>query len=224
MKKQFETTYCGRQFSVDVFLFDKKKAVESGAVTEQFTEQYSYLMQIYLAVTNKLIESSFLTTAEFDTVSENTVIELLKDVDPNSFIPVLNPDEPTDITVKWHDENWIDKKTSTKKILLSECKIYQRGNFIIIEVPGGKVAYREHVGQYCYILDAIQYMMPETPGTWKTLDKLTTFRQAIRECAAQGMGLEDMYQIDRGISQEQYKEFIKVARVYDKRHHHAITF
>ena len=224
MKKSFETTFSGRNFSVDVFPLDKKKAIESGAVTEKFTEEFPYVIQIYLAETNKLIDTQFLSNTEFENINIDKICAMLNDVDQNSFIPLVHPDEPTEDTVKWHDANWVEDGFNEKKILLSDCKIYQRGNYIIIEVPGGKVAYREHIGNYCYILDAIEYMKPEVLAEWKTLQRLTTFRQAIRECTAQGMGIEDLYQIDKGINFEEYNEFIKVARVYDKRHHGSLTF
>ena|SRR5579872_2461385 len=136
--------------------------------------------------------------------------------------PVINADESTDVTIKWLDENY--DRAEQEGVLLSECKIYQRGKYIVVEFGNGKIGYYEHDGKYCYILDAIEYMKPEVPAKWKTLDKLATFRQAIRECTAQGMGLEDLYQFGEGITQEQYKEFISVVRVYDKRHHGSVTF
>jgi hypothetical protein len=130
-------------------------------------------------------------------------------------------DEQPDITVKWLEENF-DNANRTK-VLLQNCKIYQRGKYIVIEHQD-KILYYEHDGEYCFILDAIEYIKPENPDTWKTVGALVTFRQAIRECTQQAMGLEDLYQFDDGINLGQFNHFIATARVYDERHHGSVTF
>lgn len=135
-------------------------------------------------------------------------------------IPVIHPDEPLKETAEILLPRY--NYTSVPDVNIKDCSIYQRGQYIVVEYDN--VIYeREAVGNYCYIEDALHWMNPEKPAKWKTLKRLLTFRRAIRECTAQWMNLEDLYQID-DLSLQQYNEFIKVARVYDKRHHGAVTF
>ncbi|MFZ1806374.1 MAG: hypothetical protein WAU36_04085 [Cyclobacteriaceae bacterium] len=133
-------------------------------------------------------------------------------------LEILNPDEPVKETKAFLDKNFV---TNTTKALLEQCRIYQRGEYIVIDFKD-KVYYYEHVGAYCYIEDAIHYMNPEKPAKWKTLERLITFRQALRENTAQGMGLDDL--LNENISEGGFTEFITVARMYDKRHHGTVTF
>jgi len=137
--------------------------------------------------------------------------------------PVIFEDETTQETQSWIASNGVLSR-DVKDYPLSDCKIFQRGKYVIIATAEGKVAYYEHDGDYCYILEAIEFMKPERPAKWKTIGRITTFRQAIRENRAQGMALEDLYRYDDGITFSQYKEFISVARVYDRRHHGSVTF
>lgn len=134
-------------------------------------------------------------------------------------ISITNSEEPILETEKFIDENYCNDYRPD--ILLSDCQIYQRGKFLIIEHEG-KIYYSEHAGIYCYLEDAIHFMNPDKPKKWKTLERLTTFRQAIRENYAQGMGLDDL--LHENISFSTFKEFMKVSRVFDKRHHGQETF
>lgn len=107
------------------------------------------------------------------------------------------------------------------KVPTTDCRIYQRGKYIIIEY-NDQVQYWEHIGYYCYLEDALYYMNPDQPAKWKTLDRLITLRQAIRENTAQWMCLEDL--LFEGMTLKDYDTFIGIARVYDKRHHGHETF
>lgn len=143
---------------------------------------------------------------------------------------LINPDESIEATREYisQNQNWDVpnqryRKPEAENIdpPLTECKIYKRGRYFIIE-HNGIVHYDEHDGKYCYIEDALHYMNPDRPAKWKTLQKLITFRQAIRENNAQWMALDDL--LKENITEKEFKDFINTARVFDKRHHGQETF
>lgn len=140
----------------------------------------------------------------------------------------INRNEATEVTMQFIEENrnWSVEKQAYKtddncKANLSECKIYKRGQYFILE-HAGIIHYWEHDGNYCYLQDAIHYMNPDKPAKWKTLNKLITFRQAIRENNAQWMALDDL--LKENITEREFVQFINTARVFDKRHHGTETF
>lgn len=135
-------------------------------------------------------------------------------------IPIINEDETINETAIILNERYHYK--TIPNVNLKDCSIYQRGKYIVLEYDN-VIYHREVIGNYCYIENALHWMNPDKPGKWKTLERLITFRQAIRECTAQGMGLEDLYQI-KDLSLNQYNKFIKTARFFDERHHGSVTF
>ncbi len=64
------------------------------------------------------------------------------------------------------------------------------GKYILIQ-HGENILYSEHIGEFCCILIAIEILEIHKPAAWKTVKRLITLRQAIRENNAQAMGLED---------------------------------
>jgi hypothetical protein len=134
-------------------------------------------------------------------------------------LQVFNEEESWEETSKFIESKWTD--SSGVDVLLSASSIYQRGKYIIVEYAE-QVYYSEHNGHYCYIEDALNYINPERPAKWKTVSRLITFRKALRENTAQGMGLDDL--LKENISFKDYQKFIRIARVFDERHHGSVTF
>lgn len=133
-------------------------------------------------------------------------------------LEIINPDESWQITQEFIDSRY---RSDGREVLLSEASIYQRGKYIIVEY-NEQVYYSEHVGHYCYIEDALHYINPDRPAKWKTIGRLITLRQAVRENTAQWMGLDDL--LKENISFKDYQKFIRTARVFDERHHGSVTF
>ncbi|MGV3464147.1 MAG: hypothetical protein ACO1OT_02505 [Heyndrickxia sp.] len=65
----------------------------------------------------------------------------------------------------------------TPRVPLTYYYIYQRGKYILVEY-NLQVHYWEHIGHGCYLEEALYYMEPDKPASWKTLDRLVIFRQA----------------------------------------------
>lgn len=134
-------------------------------------------------------------------------------------IEIINADEEEKTTIVFINESF--SLLPDSNIMLVDCRFYQRGKYMIVEYLD-KVYYWEHVGEHCYLVDAIHYMNLDLPARWKTLRRLITFRQAIRENYAQGMGLEDL--LKENITWSAFNEFIDTARLYDKRKYGVQTF
>lgn len=111
---------------------------------------------------------------------------------------------------------------TVKDTPLTECRVYQRGPYVIVEL-NGIVHYWEHTDGSCYLKTAIDMIDSARPAKWKTLGALITLRQCCRECIAQGWGIEDDY-FYRPLSESQYREFLRLGRSRDKVHHGSNTF
>lgn len=146
--------------------------------------------------------------------------------------PKEQPEEGWEQTMAYIDANrdWdvanqcykVDFKT-VKDTPLSECRIYQRGVYLIVEY-NGIVFYWEHNRSSTNYLDtACTMLRPDKPAKWKTLGILMSLRQCCRECIAQGWNIEDRYMIE-GITRQQCLEFLSIGRKYDKQHHGQATF
>lgn len=105
---------------------------------------------------------------------------------------------------------------------LTDCRIYDRGIYTIVE-HNGVVHYWENT-KGSYLMQAILIIDPSVPKKWKTLDALITLRQCCRECMAQGWEVDiDRYFVP-GISEARFREFLSIGRKKDKIHHGQSTF
>lgn len=148
-------------------------------------------------------------------------------------LKIINPTEPTYVTLKFIEanRNWSVEKQSYKdpalencKAELSECEIYQRGNYIIVQ-HDAIVHYWEHAQtNYPYLKIAIYYMEIDKPRKWKTLDRLIALRMGIRQTEANCCGyVEDVLE-GKTMTQAGYNYFMALARAQDLAHHGSHTF
>ena len=149
-------------------------------------------------------------------------------------IRLIKETEGRDKTMKYIDanRNWNVEKQEYKfpdtencKAQLTECEIYQRGEYIILE-HHGIIHYWELANtNYPYFQMAIEFMELENPKKWKTLDKLITLRQAIRQTEVNLCGYVESYLLDnKKMTLNKYNYFIQVSREQDLQHHGSYTF
>jgi len=146
-------------------------------------------------------------------------------------IEIINEKEPWEVTMEyinskrnWDIENQKYRKTDQEigKPNLSECKIYRRGQYVILE-HNDIIHYYENI-KGCYLLTAVFYMEPDKPAEWKTMDKLIDLRMGIRQTEANCCYyVADILEGNK-MTLNLYKKFMKLARAQDKRHHGSNTF
>ena len=135
-------------------------------------------------------------------------------------LPVINQDEDWITTMEYLESHY---GASAPEVNLVECNIYQRGVYIVVEHAGIVYTWENTNSNYCYLDEALHNMnYIDAPERWKTLPALITFKQAIRENSVQAMGLEDIY--NEGMTYHHYKDFLRLARQYDRAHHRHETF
>lgn len=148
-------------------------------------------------------------------------------------LKIINLNELIADTLKFIEanRNWSVEKQAYKnpaaencKAELSECEIYQRGNYIIVQ-HDGIVHFWEHAQtNYPYLKIAIYYMEPDRSKKWKTLDKLIALRMGIRQTEANCCGyVEDVLE-GKTMTLDRYNDFMALARAQDLAHHGAHTF
>lgn len=148
-------------------------------------------------------------------------------------LKIINLTEPTDVTLKFIEanRNWSVEKQAYKdptvencKAELSECEIYQRGNYIIVQHEG-IVHYWEHAQtNFPYLKIAIYYMEIDKPRKWKTLDRLIAMRMGIRQTEVNCCGYLDALFEEQTMTLGRYNQFMAVARAQDLAHHGVHTF
>lgn len=148
-------------------------------------------------------------------------------------IEVINPNETPEQTMEFinANRNWSVEKQAYKvptaeisKAELTECKLYQRGKYIILE-HNGIVHYWEQADtNYPYFQMAIEYMELDNPKKWKTLDKLISFRQGIRQTEVNWCGYVDDVLTGNKMTLDRYNHFMELARAQDLNHHGSHTF
>lgn len=109
------------------------------------------------------------------------------------------------------------------KTNLSACKIYWRGEYLVLEDYDGIIQYWDFF-PYCFLKQAIEYMQLDKSAKWKTLDKLIAFRQALRQTEVSLCGYVDALRNGYRLTLSLYKEFMKLARAQDLQHHGSHTF
>ena len=147
-------------------------------------------------------------------------------------IPVTHDGETAEETMRFIESkrNWdVDKQQYRKaeakdsKTNLADCKIYWRGNYLIVEDYDGIIQYWES-STICYLKQAVDFMQLEEPAKWKTIDKLIAFRMAIRQTEANCCGYVDDLLEGNKLTHALYKEFMQLAREQDYQHHGSHTF
>jgi hypothetical protein len=125
----------------------------------------------------------------------------------------------------WDVANQRYKKpeAETSKTNLSDCKIYWRGKYLILEDYDGIIQYWDSF-PYCFLKQAVEFMELEKPASWKTIDKLIAFRCAIRQTEVNCCGYVDDILQGNGMTFSLYKQFMQLARAQDYQHHGSNTF
>lgn len=146
-------------------------------------------------------------------------------------IEILNEKESQEETMKFIDSkrNWdVANQRYRKpeneicKANLSECKIYWRGKYLILE-HDDTIHYWDSF-PYCFLKQAVEFMELDKYHKWKTLDKLIDLRMAIRQTEVNGMGyVEDLLQ-GQEMTLSLFKKFMKLSRIQDLQHHGSHTF
>ena len=148
-------------------------------------------------------------------------------------IEVINKNEALEKTMEFIDanRNWSVEKQAYKvpeaensKAELTECKLYQRGKYIILE-HNGIVHYWEMADtNYPYFQMAIDYMELDNSKKWKTLDKLISLREGIRQTEVNWCGYVDSMLTDNKMTLDRYNHFMELARAQDLQHNGSHTF
>lgn len=142
----------------------------------------------------------------------------------------IHPDEPVEETMKFIEanRNWSVEKQAYKvpecKAQLSECNIYQRGMYLILE-HNGIIHYWERIStNYPFFQMAIDFMEPDIPKKWKTCDRLIALREAIRQTEVNHCGYVEDILKGRTMTQVRYNLFMRLSRAQDLEHHGQHTF
>jgi hypothetical protein len=148
-------------------------------------------------------------------------------------IKKIKTNESSDKTMEFIDKNrnWSVKEQKYRfpdaekcKVPLTECEIYQRGDYIILE-HNKIVHYWEFAdSNYPYFQMAIELIELDKPKKWKTLDKLISFRAAIRQTEVNCCGYVDDIIRGNKMTLKLFNEFMFLARKQDYEHHGSHTF
>lgn len=151
------------------------------------------------------------------------------------------PTEPTDETMMYIDRkrNWqVDKQQyqidPKQEILIEEtthildAKIYFRGEYLICEI-GEMVHFWEATtgnksNNYNFFQQAYELMQPTESGAWKTVNRLISFRHAIRQTEVNLCGYVDSFLRGYKLTEKRYNLFMNLARQQDLQHHGSNTF
>lgn len=148
------------------------------------------------------------------------------------------PQEATDETMKYIDSkrNWnVEKQEYIIPVLeesqieinthIRDAKIYFRGEYMIIEI-NDLVHYWEHTigNNYNFLQQAYELMNPNESGTWKTVQRLISFREAIRQTEVNYCGYVDTFLRGYKLTEKRFNIFMKLARQQDLQHHGQTTF
>lgn len=150
-------------------------------------------------------------------------------------IPVIHEKEVAADTMHFIDSkrNWnVEKqqyrippekeKEIERTTNLSECKIYWRGEYLIIECNDMVHYWDSH--HYCFLKQAVEFMQLEKPAAWKTVNKLLALRMGIRQTEVNGCGYVDEILKGNEMTIALYNRFMRMARAQDLSHHGSHTF
>jgi hypothetical protein len=128
-----------------------------------------------------------------------------------------------------------EEHRATDALPLSVCQIVRDGEYFLI-LHAGVLLNAEHDDVrsrgYDYLRQALDILAPgRTEDTdnwnltklpkWKTVGRLATFRQGLRENRAQGMGFDEPAP---GVSLKALNAWLAEARIHDTKHHGHATF
>lgn len=146
-------------------------------------------------------------------------------------IPVTFENEAVKDTVKFIDSkrNWDvanqrnrNPEAENCKANLSDCQIYWRGEFLILEHDG--IIHYWDSFPYCFLKQAVEFMQIEQPEEWKTLDKLIDLRMGIRQTEVNGCGFVEDVLVGKKMTLTLFQKFMRLARSQDLQHHGSHTF
>lgn len=153
----------------------------------------------------------------------------------NLFEPeVLNENESWEETMKyieskrdWNVEKQKYRLSKEESALhsnanLSDCKIYWRGNYLIVEY--NDIIHYWDSFPYCFLKQAVEFMELEKPRKWKTLERLLSLRMGIRQTEVNHCGFVDLLLVDEKMTFALYQKFMRFAREQDYNHHGSHTF
>ncbi|MEI6949789.1 hypothetical protein V9K67_21560 [Paraflavisolibacter sp. H34] len=137
---------------------------------------------------------------------------------------IINEGEDLAFTRQELDKRYVSSEEYEKlgDVNADDCQIYKRGEVWVVEYDN-KVLYDEwHNKNYPFFENAFHLMNVEERASWKTVNNLTAFRQALREDAVNGRGLADM--LEEPLTEEVFNKFMKMSRAADLLHHGDHTF
>ncbi len=105
---------------------------------------------------------------------------------------------------------------------LSECKIFWRGKYLILE-HNDLVHYWDFF-PYCYLKQAVEFMELEKAAKWKTIDKLISLRDGIRQTEVNCCGYVEAILEGEKMTLKLYMKFMRFAKAQDLQHHGSHTF
>lgn len=105
---------------------------------------------------------------------------------------------------------------------LEGCEIYWRGEYLLLE-HNGIVHYWDSF-PYCFLKQAVEFIEPEKPAKWKTLDNLIAFRMAIRQTEVNCCGYVDTLLEGEKMTLKLFQKFMRLSRAQDLQHHGEHTF
>jgi len=123
----------------------------------------------------------------------------------------------------WQVEKQEDKisEKEISKINLKDCDIYWRGDYLIVS-HNNIIFYWENNGGH--LKKAVELLNLESEKKWKTLDKLISFRCAIRETEVNCLGLVENIFEDENMTLIRFNSFMTLAKAHDILHHGTRTF
>ena len=113
-------------------------------------------------------------------------------------------------------------KAENCKVNIEDCKIYWRGEFLILE--HNDIIHYWDSFPYCFLKQAVEFIAPEQPAKWKTLNKLISLRMGIRQTEVNHCGYVDLLLVDEKMTLKLYCKFMRKARAHDLWHHGSHTF
>jgi hypothetical protein len=146
-------------------------------------------------------------------------------------IQILNEKETAEETMKfieskrnWDTANQRYRKpeAETCKANLVDCKIYWRGEYLILEHDD--IIHYWDSFPYCFLKQAVEFMELDKPAKWKTLDKLIAFRCAIRQTEVNWMGYVETLLEGERMTLPLFRKFMRLSRAHDLQHHGSHTF
>lgn len=108
------------------------------------------------------------------------------------------------------------------KANIEDCKIFWRGEFLILE--HNDIIHYWDSYPYCFLKQAVEFINPDKPAKWKTLDKLISLRMGIRQTEVNHCGYVDLLLVDEKMTLKLYRKFMRKARAQDLWHHGSHTF